>query len=174
MKLESYIRNNRQKLDVEKPDEDHIWARVSLSLNKKGRRKSIVYWKYVVTIAASVFITFFACYQMMKQPDQQLVFVHTDPNLAKYEAEMVNKIKHYALRIERANYNLSELPTTPDILQDIDLMIEMYSADLKESGPNQALIQSLIDLYEKKVSLLQRILTEIEKTKDYETPQILL
>jgi len=174
MKLETYIQNSRQKLDVEKPDEELIWAKVSLSLNKKGRRKRIVYWKYAITIAASVFITFFACYQMMKQPDQQSVFVQIDPNLARYESEMVNKIKHYTLQIERTNYNLSELPTTPDILQDIDLMIEMYSADLKESGPNPALIQSLIDLYEKKVSLLQRILTEIEKTKDHETSQTLL
>jgi len=174
MKLESYLRNNRQKLDVEKPDEELIWVGISHSLNKNDKRRKHIFWKYAVTIAAAVFVFFLVRYQTIMQPGQQLILVQIDPGLARYESEIVNRIKNYTLQIENSNYNLNELPTTPDILQDIDLMIEMYSADLKEYGNNPALIQSLIDLYEKKVSLLQRILNEIEKTKNHETSQILL
>ena len=174
MKIESHIQSIRQKLDVEKPDEDLLWIGISHSLDKKDRQKHSGYWKYALTTAASVLIAFFVGYQVMKQTGQQLVFIKIDPELAKYESEMVDQIKNYSLQIERTNYNLNELPTTPNNLRDIDQLIEMYSSDLKKYGPNPELIRSLVDLYEKKVLLLQRMLNEIEKAKNHEMHQIVL
>ena len=170
MKLESHIRNIRKQLDtVEKPDTDSIWIGISQSLNSKVPQKRPNRWKYTLTIAASAIIIFLAGYFTRTVSDQQqLVFVNIDPELAKKEAKLVEQIKTYSKQLQQADYDLNTLPTNPNELDDIDKLIEIYTADLKKYGSNPQIVQSLIDLYHKKVMVVQRMLNEIEKMKSYE------
>ena len=172
MKIEEYIRNNRQKLDVEKPDEDFLWAGISQSLNSKQKHRSLSIWKYASAVAASVAVTLIAVHFWNAEPKQQLIFVNIDPSLAKQEVELKAQIQDYTQQIHQANYNLNDLPTNLNDLKYIDDLIEKYSKDLKQYGPNPQLIESLMDLYNKKVLMLQRMLNEIEKNKNYEKRRI--
>ncbi|MDR0660818.1 MAG: hypothetical protein LBG19_08490 [Prevotellaceae bacterium] len=172
MKLESHIKNIRQQLDVEKPDTDSIWIGISQSLNEKPKQQHSNRWKYALAIATSVVVLFAAGYFTRTAPTQQLIFVNLDPTLARQEAELVGQIKTYSKRLQKSTVDLNTLPTTPDELEDIDRLIEIYSADLKKHGSNPQIVQSLIDLYSKKVLVLRRMLNEIEKMKAYENNKI--
>jgi hypothetical protein len=152
-------------LDTEQPDEEHIWIGISNSLNVQKR---INYWKYALMAAAMVVIAFAAGYHFTKKSEQHLIFVNIDPKLAKQEAEFVKLIGNYTQQIERENFNLEMLPTSPDELKYMDRLIEAYSADLRQYGADPELILTLLDLYEKKIMLLNRMLNEIKIEKENE------
>ncbi|MDR0794622.1 MAG: hypothetical protein LBE79_00980 [Tannerella sp.] len=174
MKFEEYIRNIRPKIDVEQPDEELIWIGISHSLAMHARQKRIRYWKYAFMVAAMIAIVFMAGYHTAKKSEPQLIFVNLDPKLAKQEAELVKLIGNYTRQIERENFNLETLSTTPADLEDIDRLIEAYSAYLKQYGANPELIETLLNLYETKIMLLNRMLNEIENEKEYENVKIIL
>ena len=171
MNFEEYIREIRPTLDVEQPDEEHIWIGISNSLKMQKRTR---YWKYALMAAAMIVVALTVGYQYMRNSEQPLFFVNLDPEIAKQEVELVNLIKSYTRQVEHENFNLETLPTTPDELKYTDKLIEVYSADLKQYGANQELTETLLDLYEKKIMLLKRMLNEIEKEKEYENTKFLL
>ena len=172
MKIEEYIRKNRPMMDVDQPDEDMIWLGVSQSIENRAKQKRIHYWKYAILAAASIIIAFLAGYHATKKSDQHLIFVNLDPQLAKQEAQLVHLIGNYTRQIERENFNLETLPTTPAEVKYTDKLIEAYSADLRQYGANPELIETLLDLYEKKIMLLKRMLNEIDNVKEYENAKI--
>jgi hypothetical protein len=174
MKFETYIRNIRPKLDVDQPDEDLIWIGISHSMKNHARQKRIVYWKYALSAAAMIAIVFTLGYHLLPNNKQDLIFANIDPQLAKQEAEFVHLIRNYTQQIERENFNLELLSTTPADLENIDRLIEDYSAYLKQYGASPELIETLLKLYETKIMLLKRMLNEINKEKEYENTKIIL
>ena len=174
MDIENYIRNNRTQLDVEQPNEEIIWNGITHSLQNQTRQKQVYYWKYAVMAAAMIVIAFMVGYFVTQKNEYHLVFVNIDPELAKQEVELVNKIETYTKQIKQVNFNTETLPTTPAELKYTDKLIEAYSEDLRQYGSNPELIQTLLDLYEKKIILLKRMLSEIEKEKEYENDKVFL
>ena len=174
MKIEEYIRKNRPLLDVDPPNEETIWMGISHSLEKHEKQKRIYYWRYALLAAGMVVIAFVAGFYITKQHEPHLIFVNLDPELAKREAQLVHLIGNYTQQIKRENYNLETLPTTPTELKYTDRLIEAYSADLKQYGANPELIETLLDLYEKKIMLLKNMLNEIKQEKEYENTEFLL
>jgi hypothetical protein len=174
MKIEEYIRKIRPKLDVEQPDEDLIWMGISHSLENHAKQKRIRHWKHILLAAAMIVIAFMAGYHVTKKSEQHLILVNLDPKLAKQEAELVKLIHNYTRQIERENFDLETLATTPADLKHIDRLIEAYSDDLRQYGANPELIESLLELYELKIMLLKRMLNEIENEKEYENFKTIL
>jgi len=168
MKFEEYIRKIRPLLDADQPDEDLIWIGISQSLENHAKQRRIYYWRYALLAAAMVVIAFAAGYHATKKSDPRLIFVNLDPALARQEAELVHLIGNYTQQIERENFDLETLATTPNDLKYTDKLIEAYSADLRQYGANPDLINTLLELYEQKILLLIRMLNEIEKVKEYE------
>jgi len=168
MKIEEYIQKNRSMIDTDQPDEDLIWVGISLSLENHAKQKRVNYWRYALLAAAMVVIAFAAGYHLKKNNEPHLIFVNIDPTLAKQEAELVSLIGNYTLLIEKENFDLESLATTPADLKYTDKLIEAYSADLRQYGANPELINTLLELYEQKILLLKRMLNEIEKVKEYE------
>ena len=173
MRIEEYILKNRPMLDVDQPDEDMIWIGISQALENSAKHKRNYYWRYALLAAAMIVIAFAAGFHATKKNDSHLIFVNLDRALAKQEAELVHLIGNYTQQIERTNFNLETLPTTPAEIQYTDKLIEAYSADLRQYGPNPELIETLLLLYEKKIMLLKSMLNEIEIEKEYENFKLL-
>jgi hypothetical protein len=166
MKLELYIRKNRNELDVEKPDEEYLWTGILQALNGNRKPKNVALWRYIAAASAILIVSVSAAYLFTKNSKQQLIFVNIDPVLASQEAQFKSQINSFTTLIKQASYNDSQLATGNSEVQYIDELIEHYSEDLKQNGPNSQLINSLMDLYQKKLMLLERMLNEIEKSKE--------
>lgn len=172
MNLESYIRNNRAKLDVDKPDEEYLWTGISQAMQGTHKRKHVVLWRSVAAASVILVVSLAVTFYYSNRDKQQLIFVNMDPTLANQEVEFKNQINNYSKLIQQASYNKEALATSNNEIQYLDDLITHYSEDLKEKGPNPKLINSLMDLYRKKIMLLERMLNEIEKNKEYEKRQI--
>jgi len=166
--FESYIKNNRHRLDVEKPDEDYLWAGISQSLNRPKKKRYISYLKYAAAAVALIVVTATITRMLYEDKSSKLLFENLDPILAKQEVEYLNQINDYSNLIKQTNYNTNELASGNNEIEYLDDLIKYYSKDLKENGPNPKLLNSLMDLYQKKILILARMLNEIEKKKNNE------
>ena len=168
MNIEEYIRKNRLQLDVDKPDEDYLWNRIAHSVNKPKRQKRFLALKIAASVIVVVGLSLLTYQITTLRNNQQLILAKIDPDLAKQEAQFQNQIKTYYQVLQKSNYNEDLLTTSFRDLEYIDTLISKYSNDLNQNGPNTKLINSLMDLYQKKLRLLDRMLNEIEKDKNYE------
>ncbi len=168
MNIEEYIRENRNQLDVEHPDEDYLWTGISHSINKKTSRTRFLTLK-IAAAAVIVIALSFITYQVTSlRTNQQLILANIDPQLAKQEAQFQHQIKTYYQVLQKTDYDKDQLTTSFKDLEYIDTLIVKYSEDLDKYGPNPKLLNSLMDLYQKKIKLLDRMLNEIEKNNRYE------
>ena len=172
MKIEEYIRKNRSELDIDKPDEDYLWTGISQAMNGTKRSKNIVFWRSIAAASVILVVSISAVYFFNRSNKQQLIFVNINPALANQEAQFKNQINNYSNLIKQASFNDNQLATGSTEIQYIDELIDYYSSDLKQKGPNSKLINSLMDLYRKKIMLLERMLNEIEKSKENEKRKI--
>ena len=101
--------------------------------------------------------------------NQKLILANIDPDLAKQEAQFQYQIKTYYDVLQQTNYKKDLLTESFNDLEYIDTLISKYSDDLSTNGPNPKLLNSLMDLYQKKIRLLDRMLNEIEKNQKYES-----
>lgn len=165
MNFEEYIRKNRPKLDVEKPDEDFLWAGISHSLNQTRKHRFKLPLKIAASIVVIIGLGFFAYQTIAIRANQELILANIDPNLAKEEAQLQNQIKVYYQVLENSDHDQGLLTENYRDLEYIDTLLSQYSNDLSKNGPNPRLLNSLMDLYQKKIRLLNRMLNEIEKNK---------
>ncbi|MCK5168352.1 MAG: hypothetical protein KAQ75_00625 [Bacteroidales bacterium] len=168
MNIEDYIRKNRDQLDVEKVDEDYLWTGISHSINKKANQSRFLFVKIAAAVIVVVALSFITYQITSLRSNQQLILANIDPNLAKQEAQFQNQIKNYYQVLQETSYDEELLSTNFRDLEYIDTLINQYSEDLATNGPNPRLLNSLMDLYQKKIRLLDRMLNEIEKNKNYE------
>ena len=168
MNIEDYIRKNRDQLDVEKVDEDYLWTGISHSINKKPNRSRFLLLKIAASVIIIVTLAFITYQLTSLQRNQELILANIDPNLAKQEAQFQTQIKTYYDILQQTNYSEDLLTESFNDLEYIDTLISKYSNDLSTNGPNPRLLNSLMDLYQKKIRLLDRMLNEIEKNKQYE------
>jgi hypothetical protein len=172
MNLESYIKKNRSGLDVEKPDEEYLWTGISQSMSATHKRKHILLLRSVAAASVLLILSLTVVFFLNRKDDQPLVFVNIDPMLADQEVLFKNQITTYTKLIKQTTYDASQLATSSREIQFIDDLIGYYTKDLKQNGSNPKLVSSLMDLYQKKIMLLERMLNEIEKSKNYEKRKI--
>lgn len=168
MNIEEYIRKNRNQLDVEHPDEDYLWTGISHSINKKKSRSRFLALKIAAAVVVIIALSVITYQVTSLRSNQQLILANIDPDLAKQEAQFQHQIKTYYQVLQKTDYDKDQLATSYKDLEYIDTLIQKYSEDLNTYGPNPKLLNSLMDLYQKKIKLLDRMLNEIEKQKRYE------
>ncbi len=166
--FESYIKNNREGLDVEKPDADYLWAGISKSLNQPKKKRFIAYFRYAAAAVVLIVVTSTITRVWYLNSSKPLMFENIDPVLARQEVELLAKINDYSSQIKLTQISTQNLASGSNEIQYIDDLISYYSADLKKNGPNPKLLNSLMDLYHKKILILERMLNEIEKKKNHE------
>ncbi len=172
MNLESYIRENRNSLDTEKPDEEYLWKGISQELNVGKKSKRILFLRIVAAASILLILTFTFTYFFNRKDKQTLLFANINPALANQEIQLTGQIEAYSKLIKQSSYDASQIVTGSRDIQYINDLINYYSKDLKQNGPNPKLVNSLMDLYQKKIMLLERMLNEIEKSKDHEQRKI--
>ncbi|MCX6254425.1 MAG: hypothetical protein NTV31_08115 [Bacteroidia bacterium] len=172
MKLESYIRNNRNALDVEKPDEEYLWKGIQQATGIGKKHRQIVFFRSAAAIAAIMILSVTLAYFIGQNQQPRLIFLNMDPDLAKQEVHLLNQINDYSDQIKKASFNSTQLVTGNRDIEYVDELINHYSEDLKQNGPNPKLINSLMDLYQKKILILNRMLNEIEKNKSHEKHKV--
>jgi len=172
MKLESYIKENRKALDVEKPDEKYLWKGIIKAVGSLKKPRRLIISRSVAAVAAITILAIIGAYFIGRNQHNNLILVNVDSKLAKQEVILLRQIDDYSEQIKKTGFNVDQLVSGNREVEYIDDLIHYYSEDLKQNGPNPRLINSLIDLYEKKILVLNRMLNEIEKYESHEKRKI--
>jgi hypothetical protein len=174
--IEKYLRDNRQGLDVESPDDLLIWEGIRNELHHppaKISRKRL--WLKIRNTAAVVVIVISVGYVLTdlitnRSNSNRITLAIINEELGNQEAELQKLVEYKMDEISSMslidNLIIAELF---DEIRVLDTIYEKSIEDLEEMGYNERVIQTIFDTYEKKIYLLELIILENQKIKDHET-----
>lgn len=161
--LEKILREKRLKLDVEEPENDLIWEGIRSGLQKK-RGLPDWFWK----VAAILIFVISATYFVVNETSNKQVVVYTLSDISNDLGQREKEMKQLVgLKWEKVQ---SQLPAdNPEVqfllkqLNDLDAIYASYQKDLNRTLDNEPVIRAMLDYYEKKIKILNRLMLEIEK-----------
>jgi hypothetical protein len=173
--IEKYLKEQRFKLDVEEPEQDLIWEGIRSGLQEKQKR-SLPEWFWKVA-AIFIFVISATYFVVNETTEKQVVLVNLS-DLSSDLGEQEKELKHLVnIKWNEVQQKLpkedSELQFLLDELNELDDLYTTYQKDLNNTINNEPVIRAMLDNYEKKMKLLNRLLIEIEKQKNNEKTIIL-
>ncbi len=169
LEIEKYLRKNRWKLDADTPDDELIWDGIQQKMNRQHNQPNNRFWK----IAAVFLLGILATYVVVKETTEDKIVVVTlsdiSKDLGEQEAELKLTVAKKWKEIEPLTAaEKSEFKFLFDEMNELDKVYKIYEQELYNNGENEQIIHALLDYYEKKIRLLNRLSLEIEKQKNYE------
>lgn len=174
VKLENYLRDRREDLDTETPDDNAIWKGIEDRLGKNRHGKKSVNWIRIRNIAAAAFILFSLGYitnDIINGKKRNVM-----PTLSSIDRELGKKEEEYKQVIgfktrEVRQYEGTGNEAVDQLFLELKKLDSEYSAamsDLKELGPDEKVINTIFNTYEQRIRLLELILLEINKNESHE------
>ncbi|WP_319479514.1 hypothetical protein [uncultured Draconibacterium sp.] len=168
--LERYLKEQRLKLDVEDPEHDIVWEGISNQLHQ-NRKQSLPHWFWKVA-AIFLFVVSATYFVLNETSEKQMVVVQLSDiseELGNKEASLqqVVNAKREIVEQELSAEN-SEIRFLLNELNNLDEIYATYQKDLNNTIDNEPVIHVMLDYYEKKIKVLNRILLEIEKQENHE------
>jgi len=176
--LEKYLLEQRNKLDVESPDDLSIWEGIRNRQGKKNaslkRPPGKTVMMRVRNIAAIALIALLAGYVINDIADD--IGPGKKIALSAINGELAQKERDYRKLIRYKKQELGSFRTTGNIIiseltEELGRLDEIYNtltSDLKTMGYNEKIINAIFDTYEKKVHILELIILETNKTEKNE------
>lgn len=176
-KLEKYLKENRPVFDVEYPDDNAIWERIKES-GMPQEKKDSRHTRRIITnfrrIAASAIIILALSYVAIDLAVG--ISFNNKNNLAQINEEYGNIEEDYlqTVRYKQKEINKTDIPdseiikTILDELKQLDELYRESSKDLAKIDDNQRVVNTIFNIYERKIELLERIIVETNKYDNYE------
>ena len=176
--IEKYLKEKRNQLDSDKPDQTAIWEGIRKELerndfsNRDRNRKLSEIRKW--NIAALIILIFgfsyiFFSINMDSPTDYKVHLSSFDESLGQREKEY----KEYIL-IKEQEANAEAFLNDPIIneihseILHLDTLYNQSMKDMDEIGYNEKIIHTIFDIYEQKIFLLKLMILETNKMKSHE------
>jgi hypothetical protein len=171
-KFEEYLKSQRREMDIEDPDDQLIWNGISNSLATPKLTWRRHFWKAAAILIFLASSTYIFVNEFYRDRPQNIYNI----TLSEIEPEYADKVAAYSTDFEQKlrqvnNLNSSDLEQFDfffNELNNLDTMYRGYQEDFHNYGYNERLVKAMLDYYEKRVRILDRMLMEIQKHKDYE------
>jgi len=176
--LEKYLNKERKSLDVESPDDQLIWEGIRREITRSGivgdKRRFLIRFR---NMAAVVIIFLSVGYMVLdlieeRSTDSGISLADIDVSLGERESEYRALVSFK--QEEVGSYNQLDNLIIAELLEEIqklDTIYEQTLKDLGELGYNEQVIHTIFDTYEKKIYLLELIILEKNKFKNYESAE---
>ncbi len=174
-KLEKYLKQHRDSLDVDSPDDPVIWEgiREDLQLNDKQRerRTRLIRIRNLAAVAILLVSVGYMVQDLLGErwKNQAVTLADIDQELGAREQEyrtLVSYKKQEAGSLQHVDHAI--IAELLEEIQKLDTIYEETLKDLSELGYNEQVIQTIFDTYEKKIYLLELIILENNKIKNHE------
>lgn len=165
--LEKYITDNRNEFDgIEDFNQELMWARIESKTNTKIN--SI--WKIIAICSISLLIGLAALFVYTNyntNKNFETLAGLTDEQELKRD-EMIQFVSMKEQMVEDKNIDINEFEVFKQELDGLDEIEKMVMDDFSKSVNKEKLVKSMLQYYESKARILELILMETEKNKDYE------
>jgi hypothetical protein len=178
--LEKYLKNQRELLDVDSPDDQLIWEGIRQDLQQTGNRtqkKRILI--RIRNIAAALILLVSVGYMIHDIIGDRVQ--GGGISLADLDDELGAREKEYRTLVSFKQQEVSALNHVDNVIiaelleeiQKLDTIYEETMKDLSELGYNEQVIHTIFDTYEKKIYLLELIILENNKLRNHENDEYL-
>jgi hypothetical protein len=165
-------------MDVDSPDDQLIWEGIRQDLQRSDLRRAgkrrmirIRNMAAVIIILLSVGYIFHDIVEDRRM-NGKISLAKIDPYLGEKEQEYKRLVSFK--KQEAGSYNEIDNVIIAELLEEIqklDTIYELSMNDLLELGPDEQVIQTIFDTYEKKIYLLELIIMENDKHKNHESDE---
>ncbi|MFH0762147.1 MAG: hypothetical protein V2A67_11655 [Bacteroidota bacterium] len=170
--LDSFIDKNRDRLDIDQPDDERIWKGITGRMDQRKRILRI--W---IRVAASVllFIAMGTGIILLQWSHRdplagQHLLANISPELARQDSSYRIAVNQQLETVEAAGINRKEWKNLRLDLEQLDDQYSTYLADMQVLGDQPKIVNGIIRCYEKKLRIIDKTLYEINKTKNNENP----
>ncbi len=176
--LEKYLENQRDRLDVESPDDQRIWEGIRKDLQtsdaRAEKKRILIRIRNIAAVVIMVLSLGYITYDVIgeRRSGGEVSLANLDKALGEREQEYQTLVSFKQQQVGEYNHvdNLIIAELLEEI-QKLDTIYEQMLNDLGELGYNEQVINTIFDTYEKKVYLLELIILENNKIKNYETDE---
>jgi hypothetical protein len=181
VKLEKYLVEHRNKLDVESPDDKKIWKGIERGFDTEKHKDN--FWgrknrlRRIWNIAAAVFIIFSLRYIVNDiinagNRNRTITLSSIDKNLGRRENEYKTLVNFKTKEVRSfSGSGDEEIKELFEEIGKLDLVYDQSMKDLKELGPDEKVINTIFSTYEQKIRLLEMIIIETNKISRHENDE---
>jgi hypothetical protein len=170
MNLDSYIDKNRDRLDLERPDDEKIWTGISRRMDH--RKRIFPVW---IRVAASVLLLIAVGTGIILHQRFHSGTVASPGLLATLSPELAIQDSTYRMAVyikletvEAAGISREERKNLRLELKLLDEQYSTYLADMQVLGDQPRIVNGMIRCHEKKLRIIDKTLSEINKTSYHE------
>ena len=165
---DDYLKENKNNTDLFQPDEERMWRGINQELNKPA----FSYKKAFMRIAA-VALVLLAIGSLVRH---EVMMQDQLDSLAKINNELASKEYNYIQQVQNKwdEYNAieaGESPVTQILLDELEFLDTIYVKglnDIKNHGYNERAVVIMLDTYEKRLRIIERLINEKRKQEKYE------
>ncbi len=169
--LEKFIIDNRQALDSHQPDAQSIWRGIERGLGVTKSRKIAMYWR-----AAAIFLAFLCTVQLTYILTSQSKASFTELSLVseksgafeRLEASYRQELILLEQRLAAKNVDPEEYEVFFQEMEFIKQVEDEFKEEIPLTSDREKLASILIDTYEKKIRLLERLLQQVDRNEQQE------
>jgi predicted transcriptional regulator len=168
MKFEDYIQKHRNELDYRKADKDRIWQGIQAATHqRKTKRVRFYQWS-----AAAVIILLISGMFLR----QEFVLQRQIENLSQINNSLAQKEQAYQVQINQKwqQFQSIQSSTSPiegmliDELKELDTLYQEGLKDIQKDKNNERAIMILLETYEKRLRIIEKLIYERHKQIKYE------
>lgn len=169
--FDKYFENHRENLDTQEPKHDVLWNGIESSLNNKKTKRSLILWRVAAILLAFVAVGQLTYILIQPKPDSVEVYAVEEENegpFEKLEASYQFELSTLQKKVEAKKIDRTQYAVLLDELEYVDQIENEFKQDLPLTNDREKLAAILIDTYEKKIMLLERLLLQIDRDEKQE------
>lgn len=168
----NYFNEHEQEKDVFSADEERMWR----NINSELKRPSWSIKKTLVSIAAAasiiIAVSMIVRHEVMMQDQLD--------SLAAINEELAEKENNYLLQVSHKWEEYKAMPSSSNelntlLLKELELLDTIYQkglSDIKNHGYNERAVVIMLNTYEKRLRIIERLINENQKQKRNENKSI--
>jgi hypothetical protein len=173
--LEKYLIRQREALDVEAPDDQLIWEGIRQDLHRTGvtreKRRTLIRIRNIAAVLIILVSVGYMINDLLIEGSygREISLSDIDRDLGSREQEYRTLVSFK--QQEAGSFNHVDNVIIAELFEEIQKLDTIYTQcikDLNELGYNEQLIHTIFDTYEKKIYLLELVILENNKIRNYE------
>ena len=168
--FDKYFESHREELDSMEPQRDILWNRIEKSMHEKANNKKLHIWRVAAILLAFLAIGQFV-YILIGQDqsyDDSLMTAENRGAFESLEVSYQNEVSALQERVSEKKIDRSQYSVLFEELDYIDQVESEFKDDIPLANDRERLAAILIDTYEKKILLLERLLQQIDRNEKQE------
>lgn len=169
--FEKYIKDHKSDLDTEEPNRAFLWDNIQIETLKKKHKRETLIWRVAAVILALTVIgqlTFMINRSSADKPAENIAVEQNSGSFNALEQHYLEELNDLQQRVDKKEINPAEYTVLYEELSYINELESEFKTDIPLANDKERIAEILVDTYEKKIKLLERLLEQVERKEQEE------